>query len=243
MPLGTVFLLGLLALAALARNRRRLAGGLLAAALLWLWVWATPFASALFARALPDPTTAQRVEALPSADAIVVLAGHVVQASVRSPYGQISLTADRAWHAARLYRANKAPVVIASGGAVWDVPGKAPAAVVMRDFIVELGVPAAAVVLETESRNTRENAVNTAEIVRRRGITTVLLVTSAQHMPRAAEAFAKAGMSVVPASFDGVAGRHIQLTSLVPSIEALASNTHLVREVIGLVVYRMRGWA
>lgn len=231
-------------MAALVRNRRRLAGGLLAVALLWLWAWTTPFVSALVARTLPDPTAAQRVETLPSADAIVVLAGHVVPAGARSPYGQIGRTADRAWHAARLYRGNKAPLVIASGGAVWDVPGEAPAAVVMRDFIVELGIPPTAVVLETESRNTRENAVNTAAIARQRGITTVLLVTSPRHMPRAAEAFAKTGMAVVPASFDSrAAGRHIQLTSLVPSMEALASNTHLVREAIALAVYRMRDWA
>ena len=244
LPVGTTFLLGLVALAALVRGRRRLAAGILAAALLWLWVWGTPFASALFALALPNPTTAQRLASIPSADAIVVLAGHVVPATAARPYGQISRTADRAWHAARLYRANKAPLVITSGGSVWEVPGEQPAAVVMREFLVELGVPAAAVVVEGQSRNTRENAVNTAAIAKRRGVTKVLLVTSPRHMPRAAATFANTGLTITPASFaSAAAGGGFQLTSFVPNMESLAGNTHAVREAVALLVYRLRGWA
>lgn len=229
---------------ALWRKRPRLAGGLLAASLVWLWAWATPFAGALVALALPNPTIAAPLETLPKADAIVVLAGHVVPATATRPYDRIGRTADRAWHAARLYHANKAPLVIASGGSVWDVQGEQPAALVIRDFLVQLGVPAAAVVSEAESRNTRENALNTAAIARQRGVADVLLVTSPRHMPRAAAAFAGVDVAVTQASFGSAASYgKFDLTSFVPSLEALAGNTHAVREALGLLAYRLRGWA
>lgn len=244
LPLGAGLILGLLALAALWRGRTRLAGGLLAAALLWSWLWATPVPGALVTKAFPNPTTAERLEALPSAQAIVVLAGHVVPAAQDARFDQISRTADRVWHAARLFRAGKAPVVIASGGSVWNVSGERAAAAVMGDFLVELGVPRAAVLTETDSRNTRENAVNTVAIAKRRGIAHVLLVTSPRHMPRAAAAFSKAGVAVTQASFASAPkGRGIRLISLLPNIDALVENTYAIREVMAIVVYRLRGWA
>ena len=244
LPLGSAFILASIALVALWRGRSRLAGGFLTAALFWAWLWATPIPNAFLAHWFPNPTIAERVEALPNADAIVVLAGHVVPAIENKRYDQISRTADRVWHAARLYRAAKAPLVIASGGAGWDVPGDRPAAVVMRDFLVELGVPSAAVMLEPESRDTRENAVNTVAIAKRHGIAEVLLVTSPRHMPRAAAAFAKAGMTVTPASHaNAPPGWRIRLISLLPSVGALVANTYAVREVLAIWAYRLRGWA
>lgn len=215
------------------------------AMLLWSWFWATPIPSALLARWSPNPTTVERVDDLPNADAIVVLAGHVVPAIENVRYDQISRTADRVWHAVRLYRAGKAPLVIASGGpSAWNVSSDRPAAEVMGDFLVELGVPPKAVMLEAESRDTRENAVNTVAIAKRHGVAEVLLVTSPRHMPRAAAAFAKAGVAVTPACYANAprSGR-IRLINMLPSVGALIENTRTIREMIGIWVYRSRGWA
>jgi uncharacterized SAM-binding protein YcdF (DUF218 family) len=49
----------------------------------------------------------------------------------------------------------------------------------MRQFMLDLGVPAAALLTEERSRNTRENAEMSAKLLRERGIQKVLLVTSA----------------------------------------------------------------
>jgi uncharacterized SAM-binding protein YcdF (DUF218 family) len=49
----------------------------------------------------------------------------------------------------------------------------------MREFMLDLGVPAAALLTEERSRNTRENAEMSAKLLRERGIQKVLLVTSA----------------------------------------------------------------
>jgi uncharacterized SAM-binding protein YcdF (DUF218 family) len=53
----------------------------------------------------------------------------------------------------------------------------------VADFLVELGAPRSALVLETSSRTTRENAVNTASAFKEHGWRDGILVTSSAHMP------------------------------------------------------------
>jgi uncharacterized SAM-binding protein YcdF (DUF218 family) len=97
------------------------------------------------------------------------------------PWPNLGAAADRVWHASRLYAAGKAPVVLLSGGS--DLTEVAqPEALAMRQFMLDLGVPAAALLTEERSRNTRENSEMSAKLLRERGIQKVLLLTSALHM-------------------------------------------------------------
>lgn len=244
LPLGTVLLLGLTALLALACKRHRLCGGLLATALLWLWMCSTPIASVLLLGPLVGQFPPQRLEDLPSADAIVVLGGAVLPATDVRPVPHLHTTSDRVWHAARLFHAGKAPLVVASGGTVWPRPGRPSAAVSMREMLEALGVPNAAVVLEEESRTTRQNAVHTARIATERGITDILLVTSPWHLPRAVAAFRAAGLHAIPAPSDYARGPfEPRLPAFVPSATALSMSTKAMREILAQLVYRWRGWA
>ena len=59
----------------------------------------------------------------------------------------------------------------------------------MQLFLGALGVPQSVFMLESRSRSTRENAVNSAVMLRERGMNRILLVTSARHMPRARALF------------------------------------------------------
>ncbi|MBV5273815.1 MAG: YdcF family protein, partial [Lamprocystis purpurea] len=70
-----------------------------------------------------------------------------------------------------------------------------------------LGVPERAMVLEEQSRNTRENARFSVALLRERGIGSMVLVTSALHMRRALGLFAAEGMQVFPAATDHEARR------------------------------------
>lgn len=243
LPLGTVLVLGMAALLALFRKRNRLGGTLLAVALLWLWMCSTPLAGVFLTGPLIGQFPPQRVEDLPSADAIVVLGGAVLPVTDSRPFTHIHTTADRAWHAARLFHAGKAPIVVASGGMVWPVPDPTSAAS-MRELLEALGVPNEAIVLEEESRNTRQNAMHTARVATERGIRTVLLVTSPWHMPRAIATFRAAGLPATPAPSDYARGPFRGgLLGFVPSTTALSTNTKAMRELLAQLVYRLRGWA
>ena len=149
--------------------------------------------------------------------------------------------ADLVWHAARLYRAGKAPLVIPSGH------GEAESSVpLLRD----LGVPRRAIRVENAARNTEENAVLTRRLLdeARGGATNrparVLLVTSAWHMRRAMQQFARAGVEAIPAATDHEAlqirGRPLTVWHFFPREENLYRNSVLWKEIAGYWLYRLK---
>jgi uncharacterized SAM-binding protein YcdF (DUF218 family) len=92
----------------------------------------------------------------------------------------------------RLYRSGAAPVLLLSGGG----RGSEPEAVRMRRMAVTGGVPAAALLIEPNSRDTLGNARETAQMLRARGWRRIVLVSDRTHLPRAAALFRLAGVEV-----------------------------------------------
>lgn len=234
--LGTALLLGLagLALATGASAVRRCAGLLLiAGALGWLSIWSMPVASDGLRGWLEDAAGPRAVEALAPAQAIVVLGGSIRgPRPPQRPYPDLGASADRLWHAARLHRAAKAPLLVLSGGTVHE--GEAPEAEAMRQFLLELGVAAGAMVLEPASVTTAENAAFSARLLRQRDIQQVLLVTSALHMRRARALFEREGIRVIPAPTDHeIVDRPFRLLDVVPDGEALEGSGRAIKEIVG----------
>jgi uncharacterized SAM-binding protein YcdF (DUF218 family) len=75
-----------------------------------------------------------------------------------------------------------------------------PVSLLMRAFLVHLGVSAVDVVIEDRSRTNYESAVETRRILERRKVRGVLLVTEAVHMLRSLHCFCKQGVEAVPAA-------------------------------------------
>jgi uncharacterized SAM-binding protein YcdF (DUF218 family) len=92
----------------------------------------------------------------------------------------------------RLFRQNAAPLLVLSGGGV----GPMPEAEIMRRMALDCGVPEAALLIETASRNTVGNARQTARLLRSHGGGSVLLVSDRAHLPRAALLFRLAGLRI-----------------------------------------------
>jgi uncharacterized SAM-binding protein YcdF (DUF218 family) len=92
----------------------------------------------------------------------------------------------------RLFEAGAAPLLVLSGGG----SGPVPEAELMRRAAVAQGVPETAMLIDTVSRNTVENARETARLLSARGLGSVLLVSDRVHLPRAALLFRVAGLSV-----------------------------------------------
>jgi uncharacterized SAM-binding protein YcdF (DUF218 family) len=99
------------------------------------------------------------------------------------------------------------------------------------------------VLVEPTSRNTRENARQTAILAAEHGLGRLLLVTSALHMRRAVLCFRAEGLDVVPYPTDYVARDPTASPSvLVPSEEGLLEMRRLWREVFGIAGYALAGW-
>jgi uncharacterized SAM-binding protein YcdF (DUF218 family) len=242
-PLGAGIGLLLLAVLGLLLRRRGFGQLLLGLAILWLWVWSMPLVEERITASLTERHPPTPVAALPRVDAIVVLGGGMTPARGDRGYPDLDEAADRFWHAARLYHRERAPRIIVSGGNVWAAEGgtEADAAI---GFLTDLGVPRDAILREGRSRNTRDNAVYSAELLGSVEARHILLVTSATHMHRALAAFRRAGIHATPAATDYPMpdARPLALR-LLPDAEALAASTRSLKEYLGFWVYRLRGWA
>jgi len=248
-PLGLAcFLLVLVLFVVRKPEKQRI---LLAAAVIILWLggnrWvAMGLARSLEWRHLPP-------EQAPQAEVIVLLGGGTVSAEYPRMMVEVNGAGDRVLYAAKLYQDGKAPNILLSGGKLdWVSRADTPAQQ-MASLLELVGVPKDVLWLESESRNTYENALYSARILQDKGINQVLLVTSASHMPRSVQLFEAQGLDVIPLPTDFVVTesgwRSIRsssletiLLNLIPSVDNLALTTRILKEYIGIFIYGLRGW-
>lgn len=236
-PLGTALCLLLLGLVLWQWAARpfalRWARRLVVLAFAWIWLWSTPWLSDALCGWIEAQAGPRTVAELPNARVAVVLGGGMSgpRAPLR-PYADLNASADRVWHAARLFHAGKAEKLLLSGGVVRT--GDDSEAASMAAFLRDLGVPPSALLLEALSENTAGNAQLTATRLLSEGVTEILLVTSALHMPRARLQFERAGLRVLPAPTDfEVIEMPFDVLRLVPQASALQASGQAFKELFG----------
>jgi len=222
------------------RGGRRWSLAIQGAAALWFWIWGTGLMYGVIGYGLERKFPPLRAEAMPVADAIVVLGGGM-GSNTNWPYAEMWGSADRVWHAARLYHARKAPKVIVSG--CGEKESSVP-------LLLDLGVPADCIVVEGKAGNTEENALFVEQIMKRQGGTgpgkrpSILLVTSSWHMRRALLNFENLALTVFPAATDHEAfincDRPFSLRELAPSYDRFARNCMAFKEILGYWLYRVK---
>lgn len=241
-PTTWIVLLLLVAMLLSWRSRKSFAFAALLGATAVTLIFASPATANFLWQSLESRYPPQAVDTLPRADAIVLLGGGVGLPAPPRLAPDLNDSADRLWLAAELYHAGKAPLVVVSGGQVFAQPGLKSEADYHVALLERLGVPRDAIMLETDSRNTQQNADYVAQRLRQRGLTRVLLTTSAIHMPRAMLLFERAGLDATAAvcdvrvvSLDGP-----WLLGILPSAQALSVSEEAIREWLGYFYYRIR---
>ncbi len=226
-----VLALGLLACGVFIEKWRRL---VLIGALAWLWIWSCGIMRCLIAVPLEKEWPVIAAENQPTADAIVLLGGGISKQSEGFPTPDLKQGADRAWYAAKLYKAGKAPIVI---------PSNRCAEKCDNVLLMDLGVPRSAIKLETAACNTEQNA---KYIFRMLGEgKKILLVTSAWHMRRSVLMFQKyaPGLEVIPAATDYEAlsgcSSSISIREFCLDPNTLAANISMFKEIVGYWGYKL----
>lgn len=243
-PIGIAIFGGVIAFLCAKREHRRVAKWFGWLTVAWLWLWSTPMMYRWVGLGLEREWPVVLAEDAPKADAIVILGGGMGANTNVYKYAEMWGGADRVWHAARLWKAGKAPIVIASG------TGEREATIpLLRDF----GVPEAAIVVEDKARNTEENAKFVEDILNRVEHVDrvegrrpkILLVTSAWHMRRSLLMFNKYAprLEIIPAATDYEAlvrtGSGFGLGDMLPSVDCLVANSVCFKECIGYWGYRL----
>ena len=169
---------------------------------------------------------------------IVVLGGGHVSDPRLPANSQISAAAlGRVVEGVRLHKAVPGSMLLLSGGAVFDPVQEAE---VMAQVAVLLGVTPQDIMLESDSRDTTEQAAIIAKMIGREKF---ILVTSAAHMPRSIALFRRSGLQPIPAPADfrapktGLSSPY----SFFPGVGSLGQTQSALHEYLGLAWAWLRG--
>ncbi len=154
--------------------------------------------------------------------------------------------ADRLTNALELYKMGKVRKILITSGSAMVVGEKVSEGKITGDFLSRIGIPESDVIIEPNSRNTHENAVYTAKILKEQyPDARCLLITSAFHFPRAGRAFKKAGVTFTPYPTDILSDNFKATPSklILPSVSSLNTWQMLIKEWVGLAAYKVLGYA
>lgn len=227
--------LGLLVLALFAlcwQGHKRIGRIIACSALTLALCMSLPFVAERLSRGLEGAPISATL--LQSAQAVVILGGGVHHGAPE--YGGDTLSRyslERVRYGAKLARISKLPVLV-SGGSVYGGQAEAD----LMKLVLETEFAVAVRWTESQSRDTAENALYTARMLKAANIRRIALVTHASHMRRATGAFEKSGLQVVPAATGFTPQGVSTFEKLLPSVRAFERSAAAVHEWIGGLVLR-----
>ncbi|MES2831316.1 MAG: YdcF family protein [Pseudomonadota bacterium] len=207
-------------------------------------VLCTPAGADLLVTPLEKLTTALNPKRLPGgldgAQAIVVLAAGRLQGAPEYGNSHIPdyVALARLRYAAHLQHATGLPILVTGGNRTKDALRESKAASMARALRTDFRTPVAWI--EGESETTAENAEFSRRILLANGITKVLLVTDAMHMPRAERVFDDGNLQVVAAPTMFFTLDELDLNAFFPSAEGLRRAYYASYEWFGLLWYRLQ---
>jgi uncharacterized SAM-binding protein YcdF (DUF218 family) len=176
-------------------------------------------------------------------ETLVVLGGYAMKDKGRNRI-QFFDASDRLWHALEINNKKTFKKVVLSGGSGSLLYPENRESAFVSDFLKRSNISPKNLQIDSNSRNTYENAVNTRQIIGDSS-GSILLVTSAFHSYRARKCFEKSGMKVevLSSHFLSVKKRQWDLeTLLLPSAKVLSKWNLLIKEMMGIVVYKLKGY-
>lgn len=173
--------------------------------------------------------------------ALVVLAGGLDRRATEPSQTEYLYPSShiRSSRAASMASAELMAPIVVSGKGLYQVSE----AEMMTAYLTQRGIDEVRIVMDGASGNTHESAVNVAALVAENGWdSSVRLVTSALHMPRAMGVFEKNGLAPCAIPVEFLAVLDVPWFALMPQTTALAKFRTYLHERIGVFVYRSKGW-
>lgn len=160
--------------------------------------------------------------------------------------GYFGENADRFIQTEKLYHQKFIDKIIVTGGSGSLLRQDIKEAGFIREELIKSGVAEKDILIESNSRNTFENAVNTKKIldsIQLKG--PFILVTSAFHMPRSLKVFKKANIEVTafPSDFIEIDTPFVIDSDLLPRLGLLTFWKIIIKEMVGTKIYELSGKA
>jgi len=150
---------------------------------------------------------------------------------------------DRLLQAVELYRENRIGKLFITGGSGEIFDQSVKESKILKDYLVILGIPEDDIEIEINSKNTYENAVESAKILQpEKNKRSYLLITSAFHMRRAEGCFIKQGFDCDTYVTERYAGKRVFTPDkFLPQPEIFQNWALLIHEISGYIIYDVTG--
>ncbi len=176
-----------------------------------------------------------------------IVLGGFVDYNVKKDKAYFNEASDRFIETALLYKTGHIGKIIVSAGNGYLAENNFQEASFVKNHLVQLGIPADDIFTDGLSRNTYQNAQYTKKICDSLHLTgPFLLISSAIHLPRAEASFEKQRMNVRPYPCDFIAQsvmNNFWEDYLLPSSFTLHEWDILIKEISGLIIYKILGRA
>ena len=151
---------------------------------------------------------------------------------------------DRIAHGLRVLGLDKIDHLILSGGSGFVTRPDLKESIYVAEYLDQIGMPKRKFWIESESKNTYENAVYTKALLEEKGLLNepIILITSGYHMPRSIACFKKQGLNVIPYSVDSMTIEDYSLNDIIPNAQALSYWNVLIHEWVGYLSYWVMGY-
>jgi uncharacterized SAM-binding protein YcdF (DUF218 family) len=194
---------------------------------------------------LEKPYAGVNLDALPTADAIVLLGGGAAPSRYEAEGVHLTPAGDRLIMANELFRLKKAPILLLGGNAnkldgVVRFEGE-----IVKNLLATWGIPDDAILPLGANEDTHDEALKVGALAKLGGWHRILLVTSANHMRRASAVFRAQGLEVIPVPCNfltTVATAPPPPGVNVPRYDGFVKVAIWLHEEMGWWTYRRRGW-
>ena len=234
-PIIWIFILIIVSL--ISRTKRRT---LLIYTISIFWVFSNGFLADKAARAWETPP--KSISSLTNNYKYGIVLGGYSSYNKEIQHINFNHSGDRRISAIELYKLGKIEKIIISGGNGELINNGMKESEWSKSFLINMGIEIKDILLENSSRNTMENAQNTAALIGNDTTKKSLLITSAEHMKRAKFCFNKNNFNFDCYPTD-LTNSKITLSAnylLIPNVDALRKWESLMHEWIGYIVYRIK---
>jgi uncharacterized SAM-binding protein YcdF (DUF218 family) len=173
----------------------------------------------------------------------ILLGGYTSEQKENYDFTTLGKNGNRLIQTIELYASGKIKKIMLSGGNGM-IGSDFEEATSTMELLQKMGVPKPDILFEKQSRNTYENAVYSAEILNKEYPNEkFLLITSAFHQRRALACFQKQGLNCDAFSADIKSKTKIPITNfIVPDSENIALWQLTIKEIVGYLTYKVRGY-
>ncbi|NTW32138.1 MAG: YdcF family protein [Bacteroidetes bacterium] len=238
-----VWIITFLLLALFLKNKK-IARRFLYSSVILILFFSNPFIADELCRMWEYPIT-QDKDLAATYDVGIVLGGGMV--TIDTDYDRMTFrhNTDRIFQALQLYKTGRIKKMLISSGSGSLVFRDMIESTLLKRYLLKIGIPDSAVIIDSLSENTYQNAVNSAQILKKaypKG--KFLLITSSSHLRRAKACFIKTGITVTPYSTNLITGRRLLNTGnmIIPNLSAFDAWDKILHEVIGYIVYKVCGY-